>query len=48
MDSLPQRIDVHHHILPPEHEKAAARYGVADGGGIPFPAWRRRKARLPT
>jgi predicted TIM-barrel fold metal-dependent hydrolase len=39
MDSLPQRIDVHHHILPPEYVKAAARYGVADGGGIPFPAW---------
>lgn len=34
-----RRIDVHHHILPPEYVKAVARYGVGDAGGIAFPAW---------
>lgn len=36
---MAHRIDVHHHILPPEYVAALARLGIAGGGGIPFPAW---------
>ena len=33
------RIDVHHHILPPEYVSALQELGIHGGGGIPFPAW---------
>ena len=37
--SDPHRIDVHHHVLPPEYVGAMAKLGIHGGGGIPFPAW---------
>jgi predicted TIM-barrel fold metal-dependent hydrolase len=37
--SEPHRIDVHHHILPPEYVAALAGLGIAGGGDIPFPPW---------
>jgi hypothetical protein len=40
MESEPQRIDVHHHLLPDDYVRSLAALGVADGGGIPFPKWR--------
>ena len=33
------RIDVHHHVLPPEYVAALARFGVSGGGGVAFPRW---------
>lgn len=33
------RIDVHHHVFPPQFVRALERAGVKDAGGIPFPAW---------
>ena len=33
------RIDVHHHIVPPEYVKALADLGVTESAGIPFPHW---------
>jgi predicted TIM-barrel fold metal-dependent hydrolase len=39
MNNQPHRIDVHHHILPPEYVHAAARYGVGEAGGFTFPSW---------
>jgi predicted TIM-barrel fold metal-dependent hydrolase len=39
MSQRPHRIDVHHHIMPSEYVKAAARHGISDGGDFPFPAW---------
>jgi 6-methylsalicylate decarboxylase len=35
----PGRIDVHHHILPPEYVGALAKLGVSGGGDVPFPRW---------
>jgi len=35
----PNRVDVHHHILPPAYVSALAGLGIHGGGGIPFPAW---------
>lgn len=35
----PHRIDVHHHILPPEYVEAVGRHGHTGGGDIAFPAW---------
>ncbi len=37
--TAPQRIDVHHHILPAGYVSALARIGITGGGGIPFPRW---------
>jgi predicted TIM-barrel fold metal-dependent hydrolase len=39
MSTKPYRIDVHHHVLPPDYVKAVARHGFEAGGDIPFPAW---------
>lgn len=39
MNDRPHRIDVHHHILPPEYVGALAGLGITGGGGIAFPAW---------
>jgi predicted TIM-barrel fold metal-dependent hydrolase len=33
------RIDVHHHILPPDYVSALASVGLLNGGGMPFPRW---------
>ena len=39
MSAQLRRIDVDHHILPPEYVSALAGLGITGGGGIPFPAW---------
>lgn len=36
---VPYRIDVHHHIVPPEYRGAVATVGVSDGLGVPLPEW---------
>jgi predicted TIM-barrel fold metal-dependent hydrolase len=33
------RIDIHHHIVPPEYAKALADLGITESAGIPFPHW---------
>ena len=33
----PFRIDVHHHIVPPEYVATLTALGVKGGGGIDFP-----------
>jgi predicted TIM-barrel fold metal-dependent hydrolase len=35
----PHRIDVHHHILPPDYVTAVAKHGVTTAGDVAFPAW---------
>ncbi len=35
----PFRLDVHHHIVPPEYVAALTAFGVKGGGGIDFPHW---------
>ncbi|MDJ0852259.1 MAG: amidohydrolase family protein [Myxococcota bacterium] len=37
--SAPHRIDVHHHILPPEYVASLAGIGVRGAGGVEFPSW---------
>src|SRR5712692_7432200 len=39
MSSEPHRIDVHHHILPPEYLTALAGVGVTNVGRVTFPQW---------
>ena len=39
MSSSPNRIDVHHHVLPPDHLADLARRGVAWTGGAAIPNW---------
>lgn len=39
MTPEPLRIDVHHHIVPPEYVAALTAIGVKGGGGIEFPHW---------
>lgn len=39
MPQEPHRIDVHHHIVPPEYVEALAGIGVETSGGVPFPDW---------
>lgn len=34
------RIDVHHHLLPPQYVKELAKVGVVESGGVPFPQWK--------
>ncbi len=38
-DSAPHRIDVHHHIIPPDYVTALAKLGITRAGGVPFPDW---------
>ena len=38
------RIDIHHHIVPPEYVKALADIGVTESAGIPFPDWSAEKS----
>ena len=33
------RIDVHHHILPPDYVTALKSIGITESGGVPFPDW---------
>ncbi len=33
------RVDVHHHLVPPEYVAALARIGVTGAGGEDFPTW---------
>lgn len=33
------RIDVHHHILPPDYVTALKRIGITESGGVPIPDW---------
>ena len=33
------RIDVHHHILPPDYITALKRIGITSAGGFPYPNW---------
>ena len=35
----PFRIDVHHHMVPPEYVAALTAFGVKGGEGIDFPHW---------
>jgi len=35
----PDRIDVHHHIVPPVYTSALAEIGITSFGGLPFPHW---------
>lgn len=39
MSTAPHRIDVHHHILPPEYVAALASVGVTSVGRVAFPPW---------
>jgi predicted TIM-barrel fold metal-dependent hydrolase len=39
MDAKHQRIDVHHHILPPEYINALAKIQVTKSAGVAFPKW---------
>ncbi len=34
-----QRIDIHHHSLPPEYIKELASIGVSESAGVQFPKW---------
>jgi predicted TIM-barrel fold metal-dependent hydrolase len=37
--TTPHRIDVHHHIFPPEYLKALETLGIGHAGNISIPAW---------
>jgi predicted TIM-barrel fold metal-dependent hydrolase len=39
MSTAPHRIDVHHHILPPEYLTALSSVGVTNVGRVSFPQW---------
>jgi 6-methylsalicylate decarboxylase len=36
---VPHRIDVHHHIVPPEYVSALSKIGITNAGGVSFPNW---------
>ena len=38
-DDMQRRIDMHHHILPPDYLSAVAAAGITAGGGRDFPEW---------
>ncbi|MCB0209456.1 MAG: amidohydrolase [Anaerolineae bacterium] len=40
----PDRIDIHHHILPPVYTKALAKIGITSFGGLPLPYWNVQKS----
>ena len=40
----PDRIDVHHHILPSVYTSALAKIGITSAGGVPFPNWNAQKS----
>ena len=39
MEIKPSRIDIHHHILPPEYIKSLARINIITAGNVGFPTW---------
>lgn len=39
MEKKPHRIDIHHHILPPEYLKSLAKIDVITAGNVAFPIW---------
>ena len=39
MEKKLHRIDIHHHILPPEYLKSLAKIGVITAGNVAFPTW---------
>ncbi len=39
MTIKPYRIDIHHHILPPEYLKSLANIGITTVTNVPFPKW---------
>jgi len=39
MKTAPYRVDVHHHLVPPEYVEALGKMGVTDSLGRAFPAW---------
>ena len=39
MPSEPNRVDVHHHIVPREYVEVLAGIGVTSSGGVAFPEW---------
>lgn len=39
MEIKPSRIDIHHHILPPEYIKSLARINKTTAGNVGFPTW---------
>jgi predicted TIM-barrel fold metal-dependent hydrolase len=39
LSTEPSRIDVHHHILPPDYVSALASVGITSSGGRPIPEW---------
>ncbi len=44
MSEAPYRIDVHHHILPPEYVQALDKIGQSKSGGAELPAWSKEAA----
>ncbi len=38
------RIDVHHHILPPVYTSTLAKIGISGAGGVPFPNWNAQRS----
>ena len=40
----PDRIDVHHHILPSVYTSALAKIGITSAGGVPLPNWNAQKS----
>jgi len=44
MDTIFNRIDVHHHIVPKEYVDRLAEKGIKKGLGVPLPAWNANKA----
>jgi len=39
MKLKPHRIDIHHHILPPEYLSSLAKIGITTVTNLPFPKW---------
>jgi 6-methylsalicylate decarboxylase len=37
--SEPSRIDVHHHIIPPDYMAIVQSLGISEGGGVPITEW---------
>ncbi|MFX1575348.1 MAG: amidohydrolase family protein [Promethearchaeota archaeon] len=42
MEKKAYRIDIHHHILPPEYLKSLAKVGITTAGNVGFPTWEPR------
>ncbi|MCB0190433.1 MAG: amidohydrolase [Anaerolineae bacterium] len=40
----PDRIDIHHHILPPVYTKALTKIGITSFGGLPLPYWNAQRS----